>query len=123
MGEDYASIDKAQLITMIHFLEKRDEEQKQENQELKELMKELQETHNQKVKSQADLLSSIDRLTKQVANLTEDNKKLQQQIDELLNKIKKKQSSLTINRFKGRNPIGILSYKRFNNHVIPVPFF
>lgn len=81
MSEDYASIDKAQLITMIHFLEKRDEEQKQESQELKELMKELQETHNQKVKSQADLLSSIDRLTKQVTDLTEDNKKLQQQIE------------------------------------------
>ena len=69
---------------MIHFLEEREEEQRQENQELKELIKELQETHNQKVKSQADLLSSIDRLTKQVADLTEDNKMLQQQIDELL---------------------------------------
>ena len=75
MSEDYASMDKAQLISMIHFLEKRDEEHKQENLELKELMKELQETHNQKVKSQADLLSSIDRLTKQVVDLTEDNKK------------------------------------------------
>ena len=49
--------------------------------ELKELMKELQETHNQKVKSQADLLASIDRLSKQVADLTEDNRKLQQQIE------------------------------------------
>ncbi len=77
-------MEKAQLISMIHFLEKRDEEQKQENQALKELIKELQETHNQKVKSRADLLSSIDRLTKQVADLTEDNRKLQQQIDELL---------------------------------------
>lgn len=36
---------------MIHFFEKRDEEQKQENLELKELIKELQETHNQKVTS------------------------------------------------------------------------
>ncbi len=77
-----------QLISMIHFLEEREEEQKQENLELKELIKELQETHNQKVKSQADLLSSIDRLTKQVTDLTEDNRKLQQQIDELLNQIK-----------------------------------
>ena len=65
----------------------RDEEQKQENLKLKELIKELQEAHNQKGKSQADLLSSIDRLTKQVADLTEDNKKLQLQIDELLKKI------------------------------------
>ena len=64
MSEDYTSIDKSQLISMIHFLEKRDEEQKQENMELKELIKELQETHHQKMKSQADLLDSIDRLTK-----------------------------------------------------------
>lgn len=91
MNEDntlYASTDKPQLISMIHFLEEREEEQRQENQELKELIKELQETHNQKVKSQADLLSSIDRLTKQVVDLTEDNKKLQQQIEELLKLIK-----------------------------------
>lgn len=84
MSEDYASIDKAQLISMIHFLEERDEENKKENLELKKLIKELQETHNQKVKSQADLLASIDRLAKQVAGLTEDNPKLQQQIDDLL---------------------------------------
>ena len=87
MSEDFGSIDKSQLISMIHFLEKRDEEQTQENLELKELIKELQETHNQKVKSQADLLSSIDRLTKQVECLTADNKKLQQQIDKLLKQI------------------------------------
>lgn len=42
---------KEQLISMIHSLEKRDEEQKQENLELKELIKEHRETHNQKVKS------------------------------------------------------------------------
>ena len=88
MSEDNASIDKAQLISMIHFLEKRDEASKKENLELKELIKELQETHNQKVKSQADLLASIDRLTKQVVDLSENNKKLQQQIDELLKQIK-----------------------------------
>ena len=88
MSEDYTSIDKAQLISMIHFLEKRDEEQKQENLELKELIKELQETHHQKMKSQADLLASIDRLTKQLADLTKDKKKLQQTIDELLKKNK-----------------------------------
>ena len=81
------AMNKAQLISMIHFLEERDEENKKENLELKELIKELQETHNQKVKSQADLLASFDRLTKQVANLTEDNKKLQQRIDELLKQI------------------------------------
>ena len=84
MSEDNASIDKAQLISMIHFLEKRDKASKKENLELKELIKELQETHNQKVNSQADLLASISQLTRQVADLTKDNKKLQQQIDELL---------------------------------------
>ena len=47
----------------------------------------MRETHNQKVKSQADFLSSIDRLTKQVADLTEDNKKLQWQMSELLKQI------------------------------------
>ena len=80
-------ISKEQLISMIHFLEERDEASKKENLALEELMKELQETHNQKVKSQADLLSSIDRLTKQVADLTEDNKKLQWQMSELLKQI------------------------------------
>lgn len=73
---------------MIHFLEERDEASKKENEALKELVKELQETHNQKEKSQADLLASIDRSTKQVADLTEDNKKLQQQIEELLKQMK-----------------------------------
>ena len=51
------------------------------------MVKDLRDTHNQKVKSQADLLASIDRLTNQVAVLTGDNKKLQQQIDELMKQI------------------------------------
>lgn len=80
----YASIDKPQLISMIHFLEKRDEESKKKNLKLKKLVKELGEAHNQKEKSQADLLSSIDRLTKQVVYITEDNKKLQKKIEDLL---------------------------------------
>ena len=71
-------MNKPQLISMIHFLEKRDEESKKKNLKLKKLIKELQETHKQKVKSQADLLASFNRLTRQVADLTEDNKKLQQ---------------------------------------------
>lgn len=71
-------IPKDQLISMIHSLEKRDEASKKENEALKELIKELQETHNQKMKSQADLLASFNRLTRQVADLTQDNKKLQQ---------------------------------------------
>ena len=76
----YASITKDQLISMIHFLEKRGEESKKENEELKELIKELRETHNQKVKSLTDLLASIERLTKQVSDITAENKKLRQQI-------------------------------------------
>lgn len=87
MSEDFGSIDKSQLISMIHFLEKRDAESKKENEGLKELIKELQEAHNQKVKSQTGFLSSIDRLTKQVADLTENNRKLQQQIDVMLKQI------------------------------------
>ncbi len=39
-------ITKEQLISMIQFLEKRDEANKKENLELKELIKELQEAHN-----------------------------------------------------------------------------
>lgn len=88
MELEYDSIDKNKLISMIHFLEKRDEASKKETEELKELIKELQETHHQKMKSQADLLTSIDKLTKQVADLTENNKKLQQRIDELMKQIK-----------------------------------
>ncbi len=72
---------------MIHFFEKRDEESKKETLEIKELIKELQETHNLKVKLQTGLLDSIGRLSKQVADLTAENKKLQQQIDELLKQI------------------------------------
>lgn len=64
-----------------------EEESKKENLELKERIKELQETHNQEVKSQTDHLVPIDRLTERVTDLTEDNKKLQQRIDELLKQI------------------------------------
>ncbi len=80
-------MDKNQLISMIRFLEKRDEEQKQEILELKELIKELQETHNQKVKSLTGLLKTIETLTQQVSEVTDDNKKLQQRIDKLLKQI------------------------------------
>ena len=68
---------------MIHFLVKREDERFQENQELKDMVKELRDTHKQDVKTLTNLLKSIDRLTNQVADLTTDNKKLQQLIDEL----------------------------------------
>ena len=76
-------MEKDQLISMIHFLVKREDERAQENQELKDMVKELRDTHKQDVKTQTNLLKSIDRLTNQVADLTTDNKKLQQLIDEL----------------------------------------
>ena len=86
MSEDYSSIDKSQLISMIHFFEKRDEESKKENGALKELIKELQETHKQDMKTQLNLMKSIDRLTNQVADLTTQNKTFQQKINDLLSK-------------------------------------
>ena len=60
-------LSKEQLISMIHFLEKRDEASKK-NEALKKLIKEPREIHNLKVKSQAGLMAAIDRLTKQVAD-------------------------------------------------------
>ena len=51
------------------------------------MVKDLRDTHKQDVKTQTNLLKSIDRLTNQVADLTTDNKKLQQLIDELRKKI------------------------------------
>lgn len=80
---------KDQLISMIHFLEKREETSKKETQALKELIKEFRETHNQKLKAQASLLASIDRLTKQVSDLTKDNMALQKEVKNLLLQIEK----------------------------------
>ena len=85
--DPYASMEKDQLISMIHFLVKREDERAQENQELKDMVKDLRDTHKQDVKTQTNLLKSIDRLTNQVADLTTDNKKLQKLIDELQKKI------------------------------------
>ena len=83
-------MEKDQLISMIHFLVKREDERARENQELRDMVKELRDTHKQDVKTQTSLLKTqsnlmkyIDKLTNQVADLTTDNKKLQQLIDEL----------------------------------------
>ncbi|MBO4892326.1 MAG: hypothetical protein J5502_06920 [Prevotella sp.] len=115
----YASMEKDQLISMIHFLVKREDEPTnetraeqsslglclvrrrwriaqwaQENQELKDMVKELRDTHKQDVKTQASLLKtqsnlmkSIDNLTSQVADLTTQNKALQQKVNDLLSQI------------------------------------
>ena len=60
--DPYASMEKDQLISMIHFLVKREDERAQENQELKDMVKDLRDTHKQDVKTQTNLLKSIDRL-------------------------------------------------------------
>ena len=85
--DPYASMEKDQLISMIHFLVKREDERAQENQELKDMVKELRDTHRQDVKTQTNLLKSIDRLTNQVADLTTQNKTLQQKVNGLLSQI------------------------------------
>ena len=105
-------MEKDQLISMIHFLVKREDEptneasaepnsfelciarrrkniiqRAQENQELKDMVKELRDTHKQDVKTQTNLLKSIDNLTSQVADLTTQNKTLQQKVNDLLSQI------------------------------------
>ena len=85
--DPYAFMEKDQLISMIHFLVKREDERAQENQELKDMVKELRDTHKQDVKTQTNLLKSIDNLTNQVADLTTQNKTLQQKVNDLLSQI------------------------------------
>ena len=93
---------------MIHFLVKREDEptnevrvessifelylarrrwnlvqRAQENQELKDMVKELRDTHKQDVKTQTNLLKSIDNLTSQVADLTTQNRMISERIAEL----------------------------------------
>ena len=81
--DPYASMEKDQLISMIHFLVKREDERVQENQELKDMVKDLRDTHKQDVKTQTNLMKSIDRLTIQVADLTTQNRMLSERIAEL----------------------------------------
>ena len=92
--DPYVSMEKDQLISMIHFLVKREDERAQENQELKDLVKDLRDTHKQDIKTQASLMNtqsnlmkSVDRLTNQVADLTAQNKALQHKVNDLLSQI------------------------------------
>ena len=64
-----------------------EDERAQENLELKDMVKELRDTHKQDVKTQSNLMKSIDRLTNQVADLTTQNKALQQKVNDLLSQI------------------------------------
>lgn len=75
-------MEKDQLISMIHFLEKCDEESKKENLELKDLLKSLREEDAE----QTQTFKTIEILTQQVKDITEDNRKLQQLIDKLQKK-------------------------------------
>ena len=81
--DPYVAMEKDQLISMIHFLVKREEETAQENRELKDMVKELRDTHKQDVKTQTNLLKSIDKLTNQVAALTTQNRMISERIAEL----------------------------------------
>lgn len=75
---------------MIHFLEKRDEENKKENEALKELLKSLREEYREDAEQTQSLLKTIEIFTQQVKDITEENRKLQQLIDKLQKKIFKK---------------------------------
>ena len=106
--DPYVAMEKDQLISMIHFLVKREDEptnetraepnlfelclvrrrksiaqRARENRELKDLVKELRDTHKQDVKTQTSLMKSIDRLTNQVADLTTQNRMISERIAEL----------------------------------------
>ena len=52
--------------------------------QLKDMVKELRDTHKQDVKIQANLLKTINRLTNQVADLTTQNRLSSERIDELI---------------------------------------
>ena len=80
-------MEKDLLISMIHFLEKRDEESKKENEELKELLKSLQEEYKEDSEQPQRLLRTIEVLTQQVKDITQDNRKLQQKVNDLLAQI------------------------------------
>ena len=81
--DPYASMEKDQLISMIHFFVKREDERAQENQELKDMVKDLRDTHKQDVKTQTNLMKSIDKLTNQVADLANQNRMISERIAEL----------------------------------------
>ena len=78
-----ASMEKDQLISMIHFLEERGKESERDNKELKDMVKELTDIHKQDVKTQSNLMKCIDKLTNQVADLTTQNQIISERIAEL----------------------------------------
>ncbi len=83
----YASIEKNQLISMIHFLEKCDEASKKDNLELKELLRSLQEEYREEAEHTQKLLKTIETLTQQISDITTENRKLRQKVNDLLTQI------------------------------------
>ena len=80
-------MEKVQLISMIHFLEKRDEESKKENEALKDLLRSLREEYREDAEQTQKLLKTIETLTQQVSDITAENRKLRQKVNDLLSKI------------------------------------
>ena len=80
-------MEKDQLISMIHFLVKREEERAQEVQELKDLIREHKETHKEDVKAQQRLLKAIDDMSRRQADTDAENKELRREIKNLLSRI------------------------------------
>ena len=92
--DPYASMEKDQLISMIHFLVKREEERVQEIQELKDMIRDLKDAHMQDVKNQErqqkiqeNLMRSIDQLTKQLAESSNEKAALEQENRDLSSRI------------------------------------
>ena len=88
-NEQYSSMEKEQLISLIYSLVKRDEERVQENQELKDMVRELGDIRNEDMKNRTRLMNSVDNLTKLVSKLTGENKALQQEVERLMAGIKR----------------------------------
>lgn len=88
-NEQYSSMEKEQLISLIYSLVKRDEERVQENQELKGMVRELGDIRNEDMKNRTRLMNSVDNLTKLVSKLTGENKALQQEVERLMAGIKR----------------------------------
>ena len=72
---------------MIHFLVKREDDRAQEIQELKDMIRELKETHKEDVKAQQRLMKAIDEMTRRQADTDAENKELRQEIKNLLSRI------------------------------------
>ena len=56
------------------------------------MMKELTEIHKQDMKINKNLMESVDKLTNQVAELSEHNKTLEQEVDNLLSHMPKRKA-------------------------------